>query len=133
MARSAIYTANINTQALFVGNTINLGSVIRRFGCALRQNGNSITMRESGYYKVTASITAAPTAVGTVTAALFRNGVAVPGATASATASAANASVALPITAIVRENCCNDDDALTLVLTGTNSNVTNVAMVVEKL
>lgn len=131
--KSAIYTANTTTQPLFVGNTIALGSIIRRFGCSVNLNGNGINLKEPGYYDVKASITAAPTAVGTVTVTLFRNGVAVPGATASASVSTANNSVALPIAALVRENCCGDDSTLTLVLTGTNSNVTNVAVVVERV
>ena len=131
--KSAIYTANATTQPLVVGNTIALGSIIRRFGCSVNLNGNGINLREAGYYDVKASVTAAPTAVGTVTATLFRNGVAVPGATASASVSTANNSVTLPIVALVRENCCDEDSTLTLVLSGTNSNVANVAVVVEKV
>ena len=131
--KSAIYTANTGTQAATVGSTLMLGSVIRRFGCSVNLNGNGINLKEAGYYDVKASITAAPTAIGTVTATLFRNGVAVPGATASAAVSTANNPVALPITALVRENCCGDDSTLTLVLTGTAANVTNVAVVVEKV
>lgn len=131
--KSAIYTANTTTQALVAGNTIALGSIIRRFGCSLNLNGNGVNLKEPGYYDVNASITVAPTAVGTVTAALFRNGVAVPGATASASVSTANNSVTLPIAALVRENCCGDDSTLTLVLSGAASNVTNVALVVERI
>lgn len=131
--KAAIYTANQATQPLFAGNTIALGSIIRRFGCGVNLNGNGITVKEKGYYDVKASVTVAPTAVGTVTVTLFRNGVAVPGAAASATVSAANASVALPIAALIRESCCGDDSTLTLVLSGTNSNVTNVAFVVERV
>lgn len=129
---SAIYTANTATQPLFVGNTIGLGTTRRRFGCAIERNGDSIILKSCGYYKVSASITAAPTAVGTVTATLFRDGVAVPGATASAAVSTANNPVNLSIDAIVRETCCSDA-TLTLVLSGTNSNVTNAAVVVEKI
>lgn len=129
---SAIYTANTATQPLFVGNNIGLGTTRRRFGCAIDRNGDSIILKSAGYYEVNASITVAPTAIGTVTATLFRNGVAVPGATASAAVSTANNPVNLSIAALVREPCCNDA-ALTLVLTGTNSNVTNVAVVVEKI
>lgn len=136
MSKSAIYTANTTTQAVSVGGTLSLGTVIRRFGCDLSQNGNSITIdgcNSSGYYDVNASITAAPTAAGAVTVTMFRNGVAVPGATASAAVSTANNPVALPITAIIRERCCGDDSALTLVLTGTAANVSNVAVTVERL
>lgn len=131
--KSAIYTANTATQALVAGNIISLGSIIRRFGCSVNLNGSGVNLKEPGYYDVKASITAAPTAVGTVTAALFRNGVAVPGAVASASVSTANNSVTLPIATLVRESCCGDDSTLTLVFSGAAANVTNVALVVEKV
>lgn len=131
--KSAIYTVNTGTQNVAAGGTLMLGSIIRRFGCSVNLNGNGINLKEPGYYDVKASITAAPTAIGTVTVTLFRNGVAVPGATASAAVSTANNPVTLPIAALVRENCCGDDSTLTLVLTGTAANVTNVAVVVERI
>ena len=133
MSKSAIYTANTTTQAVAIGGTIALGSIIRRFGCSVNLNGNGINLKDSGYYDVDVSVTAAPAAIGTVTVTLFRNGVAVPGATASAAVSTANNPVNLSIAASVRENCCGDDSTLTLVLTGTASSVTNVGMVVEKI
>lgn len=136
MSKSAIYTANTATQSVTVGETLALGTVVRRFGCDLSQNGNSIATNggnSAGYYEVNASITAAPTAAGTVTVTMLRNNVAVPGATASAAVSTANNPVALPITAIIRERCCGDDSTLTFVLTGTAANVSNVAVTVERL
>ena len=77
--KSAIFTANTNAQTVAVGGTLALGSTIRRYGCNLNQNGNSITINgcdDAGYYDVKVSVTAAPTAAGTVTVALFRNNVA---------------------------------------------------------
>ena len=133
MSKSAIYTANTTAQTVAAGGTIALGSIIRRFGCSVNLNGNGINLKDGGYYDVDVSVTAAPAAVGTVTVTLFRNGVAVPGATASAAVSTANNPVNLSITALVRENCCGDDSTLTLVLTGTASSVTNAAVVVEKI
>ena len=96
--KSAIFTANTAAQTVPVGGTLALGSIIRRYGCDLNLNGNSITINgcnDAGYYDVKASITAAPTAAGTVTASLFRNGVAIPGATASAAVSTAGNPVTL--------------------------------------
>ena len=119
-----------------VGGTLSLGSIIRRYGCDLNLNGNSITVNgcnDAGYYDFKASVTAAPTAAGTVTVTLFRNGVAVPGATASAAVSTAGNPVALPIAALIREFCCGDDSALTLVLSGAAATVSNVAVVVERI
>lgn len=135
MAKSAIFTANTTAQTAAVGGTLSLGSIIRRYGCDLNLNGNSIAINgcnDAGYYDVKASVTAAPTAAGTVTVSLFRNGVAVPGATASA-AGTAGSPVALPIAALVREFCCGEDSALTLVLSGAAATVSNVALVVERI
>ena len=134
--KSAIFTANTTAQTVAVGGTLSLGSIIRRYGCDLNLNGSSITINgcnDAGYYDVKASVTAAPTAAGTVTVTLFRNGVAVPGATASAAVSTAGNPVALPIAALVREFCCGDDSALTLVLSGAASTVSNVAVVAERI
>lgn len=134
--KSAIFTANTSAQTVAVGGTLALGSIVRRYGCNLNLNGNSITVNgcnDAGYYDVKASVTAAPAAAGTVTVTLLRNGVAVPGATASAAVSTAGNPVTLPIVALVREFCCGDDSALTLVLSGATATVTNVAVVVERV
>lgn len=134
--KSAIYTANTTPQTVADGGTLALGTIVRRFGCDLNLNGNSIAINgcnDAGYYDVSVSITAAPTAAGVVTVSLYRNGVAVPGATASATASAAGDLVNLSIPPLVREFCCGEDSALTLVLTGGEATVSNVAFKVVRL
>lgn len=89
MSRSAIYTANTTPTALAVGNIIPVGTTVRRFGKCIRQDGNTITLAGPGYYLVNASATAAPTAAGTVSVTGQKDGVAVIGATAAATTTAA--------------------------------------------
>ncbi|MCH5211007.1 MAG: hypothetical protein J1F01_08610 [Oscillospiraceae bacterium] len=131
--KSAIYTVNSALPTIPVGGTIPAGTVIRRFGCNINLSGSGITLTGAGYYDVDASITAAPTAAGIVTVTLFKDGVAVPGATASATATAANDNVSLSINSLVRLQCCDDSSTLTLVLTGTESVINNASIVVEKL
>ena len=133
MSRSAIYTANTGSQAVAVGGTINLGGIVRRFGCAVDLNGGTINLTEQGYYDVDISITAEPTAAGTVTATLYNGGIAVPGATASATAAAAGDPVNLSIDAMVRVPCCGNSGSLSVVLSGGAATVTNIVAVVEKL
>ena len=131
--KSAIYVANTGAQVLQIGSTIALGSIIRRYGCAVNLNGNGITVDERGYYDVDASVIATAAAAGTVTVTLLRDGVAVPGSVASATAAAAG-TVALPITALVRQACgCSGGSTLTLVLGGTAATINNVALKVIKL
>ena len=79
------------------------------------------------------TVTAVPTAAGTVTLQLLQDGVADPGATASATAAAAADSVTLAFPSVLRLGCCSNGSLLTLQLTGTASTVTNVAVCVEKI
>ena len=132
MSKSAIYTANTSAQAVAIGGTVNLGSVVRRFGCAIDLSGNAITIDECGYYDINISATVEPTAIGTVTLTLLNNGVEVTGATASEVVSAANDPASLSFESVVRVFCGNSS-ALTVVLTGTASNVSNIAVVVTKL
>lgn len=137
MSKSAIYTTNVSAPTVAVGGVIPLGSLIRRYGCDLSLNGNAVNItggnQSAGYYDVDASLTVAPAAVGTVTVTLFKDGVAVPGATASATAAAANDALDLNITALVRQVCCAAGSALTLVLTGAAASVDNVALRVQRI
>lgn len=133
MSKSAIYTALTTPTSVAVGSTVPLGTTIRRFGCNIAQDGNAITVKGKGYFLVTASITAAPDAVGTVTVSMSKDGVPVSGATASSSVSTAANPTALPITAIVRNACDCDSSALSFTLDGTASTVQNVAVTVVKL
>lgn len=134
MSKSLIYTVNTSTQSLAVNSIISPGTVIRRFGPNLALSGNAIQIAGAGYYDIDTSFTVAPTAAGEVTITAFLNNVAIPGATATVTATAADDSVVLPIVAVFREpcQCCEGLSNLTFVLTGTAANVTNSAIVVEK-
>lgn len=131
--KSALYAAMQTPSAVAVGGVIPLGSLIRRYGCDVSLNGNAVNITGAGYYDVDASLTVAPAAVGTVTVTLFKDGVAVPGATASATAAAADDALDLNITALVRQVCCAAGSALTLVLTGAGASVENVALRVQRI
>lgn len=132
MGRSLIQVANQSIQAVAENSIISLGSTQRRYGCNCRLSGNGIEVNGEGYYKVDANITVAPTAAGTVTVALYNNGIQVPGAISSATGTAGNP-VNVSIVATVRQGCCCDSaDNLTLVLLEGAGNVQNVSMRVEK-
>ena len=81
--KSALYAAMQTPTAVAVGGVIPLGGLIRRYGCDIALNGNAVNLAGTGYYDVDASITATLTAAGAVTATLYKDGVAVPGATAT--------------------------------------------------
>lgn len=135
--KSVLYAAMQTPTAVAVGGVIPLGSLIRRYGCDVSLNGNAVNItggnQSAGYYDVDASLTVAPAAAGTVTVTLFKDGVAVPGATASATAAAADDALDINITALVRQVCCAAGSALTLVLTGAAASVDNVALRVQRI
>ena len=130
--KSALYAVMQTPTAVAVDGVIPLGSLIRRYGCDVALNGNPVNITGAGYYDVDASVTVAPTAAGTVTATLYKDGVAVPGATASA-AGAAGAPVVLAFPALVRQVRCAAGSALTLVLTGAAATANNVALRVQRI
>ena len=130
--KSALYAAMQTPTAVAVDGVIPLGSLIRRYGCDVALNGNAVNITGAGYYDVDASVTVTPAAAGTVTVTLYKDGVSVPGAIASATA-AANGTVDLSIPALVRQVCCAEGSALTLVLAGAAATVNNVALRVQRI
>ena len=133
MSKSLIQVANQSTQAVALNSIIGLGSTQRRFGCNCRLSGNGIELDGAGYYTVDANVTVEPTAAGTVTVALYNNGVQIPGAISSASADTAGNPVNVSIVATLRQGCCCDSaDNLTLVLLAGPGDVTNVSMRVIK-
>ena len=132
MSKSAIYAVNTNAgTAIPAGGTYPITRVIRRYGCDITSDGVGISCNSKGYYKVDAVATLVATGAGVITASLYENGVAVPGASSSVTAAAGD-TVALPIDAIVRVNCCGNPATLTIVVSGVGTSV-NAEMSVFKL
>ena len=99
--KSALYAAMQTPTAVAVGGVIPLGGLIRRYGCDIALNGNAINLAGTGYYDVDASITATLTAAGAVTATLYKDGVAVPGASATETGAASVAGFGGDVTVTV--------------------------------
>lgn len=132
MSRSAIYTTNVSAPTVAAGGIVPFGTTTRRYGCALRQDGNALTLCGQGYYLVSVSATLAPTAAGTVSLTAQKDGVAILGATASQTV-AASGTANLCLTAIVRNACGCESSLLSLLLGGVESVVSNLAVTVEKL
>ena len=108
--KSALYAAMQTPTAVAVGGVIPLGGLIRRYGCDIALNGNAVNLSGVGYYDVDASITATLTAAG-----------------------AASGTVNLDLTALVRQPCCAAGAALTLVLSGVEATVDNVALRVQRI
>ena len=135
MSKSLIYTVNTSVQELPINGVINPGTVIRRFGQNLNLSGNGIQVAGSGYYKIDANFTLAPTAAGEATITAYLDGVEIPGATATETVAAGGDFINLSIDAVIREGCpcCDTLRTITFVLSSGASSITNSAIVVEKI
>ena len=131
MSRSLIQTVNGTSQNVENNGTIGLGRVLRRYGCNCRLNGDAVEIEGAGYYTVSATVTATPTDAGAVSAAIYKDGVAVTAANATMTAAVGD-TVTLPLETTVRLNCCDGASAITLVLTSGAGVVDNVSLRVEK-
>ena len=143
MSAGYLYSANTAAQTLAIGGTINMGAPVRRFGCVkgtstpyATTNGTTTALSSCGqcptYFDIEVSFVVIPTAAGTVTITAFQDGIAIPGATASATVAADATSVTLPLSFGVRLNTGVASSSITYVLTGAASSVTNAAQTVSK-
>jgi len=132
MSRSAIYAVNSGTQTVADGGVVSLGSVIRRYGCDCQLSGDAILLEGAGYYDITVNLVASPTAPGDITATLYKDGVAIPGATSTGTTTAAGDFVTLSIGPMVRQMCCGSSGTMTCVLSGGEATVSNIAVKVVK-
>ena len=133
MSKSLIQLYNESTQAVTVGNVINLGSVLRRYGCNLRLSGGAVEVDGPGYYEADIAVIVEPTAVGNVTVALFENNVQIPGAIASGYVAEAESPITLPIMTTIRKGCnCDGASQIVLKLIEGPGNVTNVSTKIVK-
>lgn len=97
-----IYT--VATEQTTVANMpINLGTVIRRYGCGLNNQGNADLITRSGYYSIdaVAVVTNDTGASVTLTLDATQNNANIVGGTATATIPN-GATVTMPITAVIR-------------------------------
>lgn len=134
MSRELIYTANTAGAAVPIGNTVPLGSIIRRYGNCISANGAVINIRERGYYDVDISATFTAAAAGNVTLTLLQDGVPVPGATATSTIDTATTQVEnIAIAATVRVMCCGNSNISVIVGGTTAPTISNMAVQVTKI
>ena len=136
--KSGIYVVNTTTgTSIGIVGTYVPSTIIRRYGKYCQLGGNGVSIGNcaggAGYYDVDASVSVVATAVGEVTATLYKDGTPIQGATAIATATAIGDMVTLPISALVRLNCDCDTANLTIVIGGQAVTAQNLAFVVEKI
>lgn len=133
MSKSLIYTVNANTQSVLDGGLVNLGTVVRRFGCNCELSGNGIVLDGVGYYNISVAATVIPAVAGTVTLTAYKDGAAIPGLTVSETVADVDSSVALPLNGVVRIHCCGSATTITFEISGVDVDVINFPVVVEKV
>lgn len=132
MSKAAIYTTNVSGATVAAGGIVPVGGTTRRYGCNIKQDGNTITLCGQGYYLVNVSATLAPSEAGTVTLTAQKDGVPIIGATGAETV-AGGGTANIYLTAIVRNACGCDSSILSLLLGGVAAVVSNVAVTVVKL
>lgn len=132
MSKSAIYTAVTTSVPVSDGGVLPVGNIIRRFGCNLNADTNTIETCGLGYYKLDAVATLAAASAAPITITLLQDGVPVPGAKSTITVAGTSDQTVLPVTAIVR-NKCDCGSALSFVISGADVTLDNFAVTVEKL
>lgn len=134
MSKSLIYTANTSGVAVPIGNTVPVGSIIRRYGKCIDATGAAINVQEAGYYTVDVSASVTAAAAGDVILALTQDGVPVPGARAAATITTATTQVVnLSFDAVIRVMCCGNANLSVLVSGTATPTVQNMAVRVVKV
>lgn len=132
--KSNINIVTTSSSAVVAGGTLPLSTIVRRYGCALNQSGNSVLLNESGYYLVNVTATFTAPVAGVVTLVLNQNGNDVPGATGSSTITTATTEVrTISFSAIVRVVCGTAPSTLSIVDTGIDATFSNIAINVVKI
>lgn len=129
--KSGIYAANGMLQVLGIGDTINFGNVVRKYGCGINMSGGNVVTHNKGYYNIATNITITPSAAGTLGITLYKNGVEIPGANITRTVSA-DTIYAFDIVAMIRDICCCET-TIAAVISGVASTVSNAAIEVFSL
>jgi len=134
MNNSLIYMINNGASSVLANGVIPLTTIARRRGKCIQNDSNSIILNAPGYYKVNVTVTLSAAAAGSVSIALQKNGVTVPGMTGATTITTANTeNRQVIISGVVRVNCYEGAAALTLVNTGIAITTSNVSIDVEYL
>lgn len=132
-----ISSYNITTQNVAVDGLLTFTTDRILTGCTVTRNGPIFQLNKPGYYYVTFNANGSATSVADVTIELQKNGIAVPGATATITPAAVGNTMNFAFATIIKvpPSCCAVDNTanLTLVNTGVAAIFTNVNINITKL
>lgn len=131
MSKALLYAVNENSQTIVVGDRVNFGSPVRRYGNNVNTSGGNVIIQGEGYYDIDATVTFVAGAAGVCTITLLKDGTVIPGATAVETVADGDTyTFAIPSCAI-REKCCCES-TITAVVTGVIGTITNATILVVK-
>ena len=133
-----ISSYNNTTQEVVVNGVLSFSTDRILTGCTATRNGQTFQLNKPGYYYITFNADgAATTTPGDIVVVLQNNGISVPGAIATYTATAADDATNLAFATIIKvpPSCCAVDNTvnLTLVNTGVAATFTNVNINITKL
>ena len=133
-----ISSYNNTTQEVVVNGILSFSTDRVLTGCTATRNGQTFQLNKPGYYYITFNADgAATTTPGDIEVVLQNNGIGVPGAVATYTATAADDATNLAFATIIKvpPSCCAVDNTvnLTLVNTGVAATFTNVNINITKL
>lgn len=131
MTKSVLYAANTTAQTtVATGTTIDFGRIIRRYGSNINVSGGNVITMGVGYYDFDANVTFIASGAGTATIQLYKDGIAIPGASASfTTESATRYAVSIPF--ITKDRCCCES-TITASISGVAGSVINASVTVTK-
>lgn len=131
MSKSVLYGVNRTAQTIVVGDRVNFGNIIRKYGCNINMSGGEVNITGEGYYNLDASITFVAGAEGIATITLLKDGSIIPGAGASQTvASGDTVTLTIP-PSVIREKCCCES-TITAVISGVIGVINNATIRVVK-
>lgn len=131
MSKSLLYGVNTNEQIIVIGDRVNFGNVVRRYGCNINMTGGEVNITGEGYYAVDASITFVGAGAGDVTVTLLKDGSVIPGAGASVTLTGAGTYTLVLPPSVIRQKCCGES-TITAVVTGLAGTISNATIRVVK-
>lgn len=132
MGKSLLYASNTTSQSIVAsGSTLNFGTAVRRRGCNVGLSGGNVITKGADYYEISVNAVFTATAAGIEMIKVLKDGVEIPGATASFT-TAESTTYAISIPCVVRNTCCCES-SITVVASGVAGAVTNASIVVENL
>lgn len=125
-AKSCIRVYNSTAQTVTATATplVLEGTPVVDSGCSLTLNASSITINKSGLYHLSADVSFTPTAAGTFTVQLYKDGVALPCAISQDTAETGNGFTSHVEIDICVNTCCVNQPQITLVVSGVDGTVT---------